>query len=182
MIARSLVAMMAFMILMVTPAAVPFAAAQTRVNDHDMEAMIRNLRTDSKSFQSAFNDSIRKSTIRGTSQEKEGRNLVETFVKQVDNLQNHFKKTKNVGPAMPAVLDTAERIDKVVSNLQLDQKTTARWRKVRTELDQLAKASGVENPLDQGASHLSPNAAPPTPIGSPSIGQWLGAGASPNRG
>lgn len=145
---KNLVAGLACAFLISASPAVPFASAQTRVNDHDMEAMMRNLHADSQSFQSAFKDSIRKSTVRGTSEEKQDREMVGQFVKQTEQMLNQFKKTKQTGSALPATLDTAARIDKVVSSVQLDAKTTARWQKVRTELDQLAKAAGVENPLE----------------------------------
>lgn len=147
--AKNLAAIVACVVLIGGLAAVPFASAQSRVNDHDMEVMIRNLSADARSFQSAFKDSIHKSTVRGTSQEKQDRKTVELFTKQTDAMLNHFKKNKQISSTLPGVLATGAEIDSVVQQVHLDARTTSRWSKVRTELNQLASAAGIQSPLNQ---------------------------------
>ena len=46
---------------------VEFVDAQGRINDKDLENLIRNLRDDAKSFRPVFSAGLKKSTIRKTS-------------------------------------------------------------------------------------------------------------------
>ena len=137
------------------------ATAQSRVNDKDMESLMRNLRDDAKSFQPSFNDAVKRSVIRKTSQEKDAKNLVGHFVKQTDAMLNNFKGSKKADRDLPNVLGTAEQIDKIVSDLALNPQTTARWQKVRAELHQVASAYGMADPLDAVASQPAAQGAAP---------------------
>ena len=137
------------------------ATAQSRVNDKDMESLMRNLRDDAKSFQPSFDDAVKRSVIRKTSQEKDAKNLVAHFVKQTDAMLNNFKGSKKADRDLPNVLGTAEQIDKIVSDLALNPQTTARWQKVRAELHQVASAYGMADPLDAVASQPAAQGAAP---------------------
>jgi hypothetical protein len=52
-----------------------FAPAQ-RVNDKDIETMMNNLKADAGRFRSAFDNSVKSSTIRHTSRAKDSKILV----------------------------------------------------------------------------------------------------------
>jgi hypothetical protein len=124
--------------------------AQTRVSDRDLESMMRNLRDDAKSFQPVFNDSVKRSIIRKTSEEKDARNLVATFVKQTDAMLNTFKKRKKADAEVNSVLASAGRINDVILRAQLNPQTISRWDKVRSETRQIATAYGVQDPFSPG--------------------------------
>ncbi len=126
--------------------------AQTRVNDKDLESLMRNLRDDAKSFQPSFNDAAKRSVIRKTSQEKDAKDLVARFVKQTESMLNRFKSTKKADRDLPNVLGTAAQIDKIVSSLTLNPQTMSRWQRVRAELHQVSSAYGMPDPLDTVAS------------------------------
>lgn len=121
----------------------PSAQAQTRVNDHDMEALMRNLRDDAKAFRPEFDSAIHKSTIRKTSQEKDAKDQVKTFAKQTEALLNRFKKNRNGQAEFSGVRNNAEQIDATVNSLNLGPRVNDRWQKIRTELHQIANAYGV---------------------------------------
>ena len=114
--------------------------AQERLSDKDLEQRMENLNNDSKRFQSSFNSSISKSSIRKTSQEKDAKKLADNFTKSTKTLYEHFKKTKKSDPYLQNALNYAEQLEKIQSSVQLDSATSASWTKVRTQLNDIAHA------------------------------------------
>lgn len=125
------------------------ARAQTRMTDKDVEATMKNLTEDTKTFRSAFDSSVGKSTIRHTSREKDAKTLVKNFQNQTQTLLNEFKKKKQANDYLPSVLDAAGQIDTLLRDVQLDSNTTMRWAKARADLDQIAAAHGM--PTNSGS-------------------------------
>jgi hypothetical protein len=121
---------------------VSFAPAQ-RVNDKDIEIMMDNLKSDAGRFRSAFDDSVKKSTIRHTSKEKDAKNLVKRFEDDTKGMLNTFKSHKKADTQLATVISTGNQIDQVLREATFDDKTNAAWDKVRVELGQLADAYGV---------------------------------------
>jgi hypothetical protein len=121
----------------------PPAFAQTRMNDKDVEGIMRNLRDDTKKFRSSFHSAIGKSSIRKTSQEKDAKDLVARFEKQTDGMLDHSKDRKKAELELQAALSTAEHIDTVFADVSLGGKTASDWRKVRSELARLSDAFGI---------------------------------------
>lgn len=117
--------------------------AQNRMSDKDVEATMKNLSDDAKSFRSAFDSSVGNSTIRKTSREKEAKAQVKGFEDQTQTLLNQFKKEKQANGYLPSVLETAKQIDGLLRDVQLDSATTMRWSKVRADLDQISAAHGL---------------------------------------
>jgi hypothetical protein len=112
-----------------------------RLSDKDLETIMNNLKDDAKSFRPRFDSAIKKSTIRKTSQAKDAQNLASGFQKQTDALVNEFKKTKK-GDSVPAMLSTADQIEKFMNDLKIDPQTTG-WDKIRTDLNQVSSAFGI---------------------------------------
>jgi uncharacterized membrane protein len=121
----------------------PALHAQKRVSDKDVEALMKNLKEDSKSFRSNFESALKKSAIRHTSQQKEAKGLIDSFEKQTDSMLSDFKKTKKGDVAVENTISSAQQIEKLIYNLQLDRKTTSEWEKIRSELDQVSSAFGI---------------------------------------
>jgi hypothetical protein len=138
-----------FSALMAAAIGLPGIQAQSRLSDKDLEALMRNLRDDAKSFRSPFESDLKKSTIRKTSREKEGRQLAERFEKDTESMLNQFKSTKKADRDLPAVRSTAQQLDAMVVQLSLGQQTTSRWNKIQTELRQISSAFGIEEPISR---------------------------------
>lgn len=117
--------------------------AQTRVNDKDMTALMRNLRDDAKSFRPVFDAAIKKSGIRKTSQEKNARTLAANFEKETEAMLNGFKKHKEATGNLSKVESSANELEGIIDNLHLGQDVTQRWAKVRSELHRIKVAYGV---------------------------------------
>ena len=127
-------------LLLIAASSAPAVFAQTRLTDKDLEATMKNLVSDSKSFQSAFNSYVGKTTIRKTSQEKDAKVEVKSFVQQSETMLNQFKKTKKATPSINNLQTSAVQIDGTIRSVGFDTTTTARWDKVNTELNIVANA------------------------------------------
>jgi hypothetical protein len=121
------------------------ASAQNRVNDKDIQIMMNNIKSDSGRFRTAFKNSVKKTTIRHTSREKDSKNLVTNFKARVDGMYQTFRSTKKADTALPLVIDTASQIDKLLREISFDEATNSSWAKVKTELKQLADAYGIQD-------------------------------------
>ncbi len=130
-------------------ASAPALHAQKRVSDKDVEALMKNLKEDSKSFRENFDAALKKSAIRRTSQEKDAKSLVSSFEKQTDSMFSGFKKTKRGDVAVESTISNAQEIERLIYNLQLDSKTISQWEKIRSELDRVSSAFGINVPYSR---------------------------------
>ena len=126
--------------------AAPVARGQSRMSDKDIEETMQNLKNDGKHFQSSFNSAIGKSTIRKTSQEKDAKALVKTFAQQTDSMHTVFKDSKKADTSLPGVLDSAQRIDRLLADVPLGDNVTSSWGRVKSELNTLAQAFNMPAP------------------------------------
>jgi len=136
------------------------ASGQTRINDKDLENLMRNLKEDAKSFRSPFSSALKKSSIRKTSQAKNAENLAASFEKQTEALLNNFKETKQGDANLSAVQSTAQQLGTAVSSYQLSPQVETRWDKIQTELQQVLSAYGM-NPSSQ--AYDNPRGITPVP-------------------
>jgi hypothetical protein len=157
---------------------VPEAQAQNRINDKDLENLLRNLREDAKSFRPAFESDLKKSTIRKTSREKDARELAVRLEKQSDSMLNHFKSTKKADADLPAVRSTAQQIDAIVMQLNLGPQTTSRWNKIQTELQQVSSAFGIQT---RNSAYENPRGITPYSTSSNTGGASCGAAVGMER-
>ena len=118
-------------------------AAQTRVSDKDIEAMMKNLSEDAKKFTSSFNSGVSKSSIRRTSREKESKQLVKRFEQQTAGMLKNFKKNKKAESEIQLVRASADKIDQLLNEVNLDERTVANWKKLKEELGLVSKGLGV---------------------------------------
>jgi hypothetical protein len=133
----------------------PVSYAQRRLNDKELEKVMKNLKEDAKDFRSTFGSSVKKSAIRNTDREKDAKKLTEQFEHKTDDMWKHFKDHKNVDPEAQEVIDLAGQIDRVVYSAGLDSKATLSWEKVRSELHEISAAYGVQEPYLQSTASQS---------------------------
>jgi len=136
----SVILLLALFSLMVTRD----GAAQNRLSDKDVEKMMENLKNDAKQLKSDGDSAVGKSTIKGTDQEKQFKSLLDQFQKQTENMHDHFKSKKNADSDMKAVRESADEIDKSLTANPLGDKVNAQWSRVKSEMDTLSKAFGIE--------------------------------------
>ena len=117
--------------------------AQERLSDKDVESLMKNLQDDAGKFRSAYDSAVSKSIIRKTSKEKESKELVKRFEKQVEGMRKQFKDKKKAAGAVEVVVYSAKQLDAYVQEVN-DIKTTTEWNKVSAELKQVAEAFNVK--------------------------------------
>ena len=122
------------------------ARAQSRVNDKDLARLMQNVKDDAQPFRKSFANALKKSTIRGTSQEKDARGLADTFAKQSKEALESFQHKRKAEDQVAAMVDTAGQIDRLVNQLSLTPTVGTQWEKLRTELHQVAEAFNVQEP------------------------------------
>jgi hypothetical protein len=119
------------------------ARAQSRLNDRDLTRLMQNVKDDAQPFRKSFAAALKKSTIRGTSREKDARGLADTFADQSKRALESFKRNRKGEDQVAAMVDTAGQINTLVYNLNLSPAVAAQWEKLRTELHQVADAFNV---------------------------------------
>ena len=119
------------------------ALGQARLSDKDVEALMKNLKEDSKKFKSSFDSAVGKSTVRKTSKEKDGKALVTRFAKQTEGMLNHFRDKKKGDTELQAVLRSSDQIEAFLTEVSMSSNTGADWEKVKAELNALSDAFGL---------------------------------------
>jgi hypothetical protein len=126
----------------------PSGLGQQRMTDKDIENTMKNLKEDSKRFQSSFNSAISKSTIRKTSQEKDDKALVKTFRTQTETMLKVFQDKKKADTTLPGVMSSASNIDRIFANVSISGSAKADWAKCKSEIDLLANAFQMPLPTN----------------------------------
>jgi hypothetical protein len=122
------------------------AQDQSRINDKDLARLMQNVTDDAQPFRKSFAGALKKSTIRGTSREKDARGLATTFQKQSKRALETFKDKRKAEDQVAAMVDTAGQIDQLVTSLNLNPTVAQQWERLRTELHQVAQAFNVPEP------------------------------------
>src|ERR1700689_4252779 len=119
---------------------------QSRIDDKDLARLMQNVKDDAQPFRKSFANALKKSTIRGTSQEKDARGLADTFAKQSQQALETFQHKRKAEDQVAAMVDTAGQINQLVNSLSLNPAVSTQWEKLRTELHQVAEAFNVQEP------------------------------------
>jgi len=120
--------------------------ADGRLSDKDLQQLMQNLKDDAGPFRQNFANALKKSTIRGTTQERDAKALADSFAKQANTALDTFKHQQKADQQVADLVHTAAQIDPLVYSLQLDPQTRSRWERLRTELHQIAQAYGLPEP------------------------------------
>jgi hypothetical protein len=112
--------------------------APQRLSDHDIEALMKNLKQDAGKFQSSFNSSISKSAVRKTDQEKIYKDLVKSFVAQCDTMLSVFQSKHTADTTLPGVLITGHQVDNIFIDYQLTGNARPEWNTCKAILIKLA--------------------------------------------
>jgi hypothetical protein len=119
------------------------ASAQDRLSDRDVEALMKNLKQDTKPFVSTFTSAVSKSNVRKTTQEKIYKALAKTFQAQVDDMLNGFQSKHKADTTLPAVIQSAHQIDDVFIDVQLEGSAKPDWLKCKATLQRIAAQFNV---------------------------------------
>jgi predicted glycoside hydrolase/deacetylase ChbG (UPF0249 family) len=114
-----------------------------RINDKEVEKIIRHIEQQSDRFRSSLDSALDKSRFNGTRREDDINSFIKDFYEQTKRLRHQFDSHKSAAPDVQAVLERAARIDEFMSRNRLSGKAQDDWSTVKTYLDELASAYNV---------------------------------------
>ena len=125
--------------------------APYRLNDKQVQRVMKQLKKDSERFRKSLDSSLDKSRLNGTNREDDINRFVQDYEKATERLYDRFKDNKSVGADVEAVLDGAAQIDQFMTRRsgEFMRRNSQRgraerdWGAVRQDLRQLAEAYNV---------------------------------------
>jgi len=114
-----------------------------RINDKEVEKIIRRIEQQSDRFRSSLDSALDRSRFNGTRREDDINSFIKDFYEQTKRLRHQFDSHKSAAPDVQAVLERASRIDEFMSRNRLSGKAQDDWSTLKTYLDELASAYNV---------------------------------------
>ncbi|HEV8137260.1 MAG TPA: hypothetical protein VGP85_21465 [Pyrinomonadaceae bacterium] len=114
-----------------------------RINDKEVEKIIRRIEQQSDHFRSSLDSALDRSRFNGTRREDDINSFIKDFYEQTKRLRHQFDSHKSAAPDVQAVLERAARIDEFMSRNRLSGKAQDDWSTLKTYLDELASAYNV---------------------------------------
>ncbi len=145
---RRKIVLFAFSLVLVLMGVCPEALGQVlgepyRLNDKEVERIIRQVEKQSDSFRKSLHDALNRSRFDKTRREEDINDYVKEFSKQTSRLHDNFDHHKSTAPDVETVLDRAARIDVFMSRHPLTARPQRDWSALRANLDELAQAYNV---------------------------------------
>jgi hypothetical protein len=132
-----------FVLLLSTTTNAQVTGQPYRLNDKEVEKILRRIEQQSDRFRSSLDSALDKSRLNGTNREDDINSFIKDFYEQTKRLRRQFNSHKSAGPDVQAVLDRAARIDEFMSRRRLGSKAESDWSTLKTNLDELASAYNV---------------------------------------
>ena len=129
--------------LLVSTAKAQVVGQPYRLNDKDIEKIIKRIEQQSDHFRSSLDEALDKSRFNGTNREDNLNALIKDYYEQTKRLRDHFDKHHSATADVEAVLDRAARIDNFMSRNRLSSKAQDNWSTLKGNLDELASAYNV---------------------------------------
>lgn len=135
-----------------------------RLNDKDVERIIKRIEQQSDRFRSSLDSALDKSRFNGSNREDDINSFIKDFYEQTKHLRNRFDKRQSASADVEAVLDRAARIDNFMSRNRLTSKAQDDWSALKSNLDELASAYNVSWRWDRGyrGDYREPSVSYPT--------------------
>ncbi|HEX3249943.1 MAG TPA: hypothetical protein VHS05_10985 [Pyrinomonadaceae bacterium] len=114
-----------------------------RLNDKEVERILRRIEQQSDRFRSSLDSALDKSRFNGSNREDDINAFIKAFYEQTKQLRDHFDKHHSASADVEAVLNRAARIDDFMRRNRLSSKAQDDWSTLKTNLDELASAYNV---------------------------------------
>jgi hypothetical protein len=114
-----------------------------RVNDREVDALIRRIENSSDRFRADLGNALNRSTYNGTRAEDNINQFVRDFENATDQLRSRFNSRNSAIADVENVLRQATYIDDFMNRQTLSFRAENDWRQLRTDLNQLASIYSV---------------------------------------
>src|SRR5215510_1861101 len=125
------------------PGGVPVADVPYRINDRDVEKLLKNVEQQSDRFRSTLDSSLDKSSLDGTRREDEINAYVKDYYSETKRLRDRFNDHKSTAADVQLVLERGAQIDRFMRRNRLRGDADREWAKLRGDLDELARVYNV---------------------------------------
>jgi hypothetical protein len=136
------------MVLGLAPAVAGLAMAQQdrpyRLNDAQLGELAKRLETHADLFRSSVKRAIDRSAINGTTTEGQVDRAVQSFDEAIDTLRDRIDDRQSVRADAESVLGRAASIETLMTRNQFDQSAQRDWQVLRLDVDELARAYGID--------------------------------------
>ena len=129
--------------LLLTAASAQIIGQPYRVNDKEVEKILKRTEQQSDRFKSSLNSALDKSRFNGSNREDDINSFVKDFYEQTKRLRDRFDSHKSTAPDVSAVLERAARIDDFMRHNPLSPRAQDDWSTLKTNLDELSAAYNV---------------------------------------
>lgn len=117
--------------------------AQTRINDRQVEQIIRSIERRSDTFRKSFDAALDRSRLNGTNREDTINDDIKAFEAATNDLRSRFNGRTAVAADVDNVLNRAARIDVFMRNNLRQPRVQGDWTLLRSDLQRLATAYNV---------------------------------------
>jgi hypothetical protein len=114
-----------------------------RIDDKEVEKMIRRIEQQSDRFKSSLDSALDKSRLNDTTREDDINAFVKGFYERTKHLREQFNHRRSASADVQGVLDQAARIDGFVSRTQVSSRAQEDWNTLKSYLSDLANAYNV---------------------------------------
>ncbi len=114
-----------------------------RMNDRQVDNLLRRVETDADTFRSSFANALDRSRWNGTSTEDQLNTYIQNFESATDQMRSRFNSRNAVASDVENVLRQAAFINEFMMRNRLDTRASNDWTTLRADLDALARAYNV---------------------------------------
>src|SRR5687767_13813353 len=119
------------------------AQLPTRVNDRQVNNLLRRVETNADRFRASFSTAMDRSRWNGTSTEDQLNGYVQNFENATDQLRSSFNSRTSAAADVENVLRQAAFLNEFMMRNRLDARAANDWATLRADLDALARAYNV---------------------------------------
>jgi len=129
--------------LLVSSSAAQEIGQPYRLNDKEVDRIMKRIEQQSDRFRSSLDSALDKSRFNGSNREDDINSFVKDYYEHTKRLRDRFDHHQSAAPDVQAVLDSAARIDDFMRRNRLSSKAEDDWSTLRGNLDELAAAYNV---------------------------------------
>lgn len=118
-------------------------AAPYRLNDKQVERLLRNSERAANTFRQSLDEALDRSRLDGSAREDNINEFVKEFSDAMKSLRDRFDGRTSIAGDVELVLRRAMRIDDFMRRHPLDRRVQRDWTKLRGDLDQLSQSYNV---------------------------------------
>ena len=127
------------------------AAAQDRLSDRDVKALVSRIEEGRDKFDDALDDELKRKVLRGASGEVNVKDFLDDFQKNIDRLEERIKPDYAASAEVGALLRQATAIDRFFREHAPGTKGESEWNRLAADMKVLATAYSATFPLPENA-------------------------------